>query len=78
MFTSLSGKQYHGNGDRQNPIVQLEIQEFEENIALDGSDKRWWDYSALFQTKNARWRSLMVFLMGFFGQMSGNVRMSLH
>lgn len=24
--------------------------------------------SALFATKNARWRSLMVFLMGFFGK----------
>jgi hypothetical protein len=26
----------------------------------------------LVATHNARWRSLMVFLMGFFGQMSGN------
>ncbi|KAG8987816.1 hypothetical protein FRB90_003124 [Tulasnella sp. 427] len=63
---------YHGNGDRNNPIVQLEIDEFEEAIRLDGSDKRWWDYSDLVKTKNARWRSLMVFLMGLFGQMSGN------
>ncbi|KAG8904949.1 hypothetical protein FRC01_008533 [Tulasnella sp. 417] len=63
---------YHGNGDRNNPIVQLEIDEFEEAIRQDGSDKRWWDYSDLVKTKNARWRSLMVFLMGLFGQMSGN------
>ncbi|KAG8903892.1 hypothetical protein FRB99_002592 [Tulasnella sp. 403] len=63
---------YHGNGDRNNPIVQLEVQEFEEGIELNGSDKRWWDYSALFKTKNARWRSFMVFLMALFGQMSGN------
>ncbi len=27
---------------------------------------------ALVSTHNARWRALMVFLMGFFGQMSGN------
>ncbi|KAG8977218.1 hypothetical protein FRC05_002218 [Tulasnella sp. 425] len=63
---------YHGNGDRNNPIVQLEIDEFDDAIKQNGSDKRWWDYSDLVKTKNARWRSLMVFLMGLFGQMSGN------
>ncbi|TFY77891.1 hypothetical protein EWM64_g6124 [Hericium alpestre] len=63
---------YHGNGDPNHPIVTLQIREFQENIRTDGSDKRWWDYRALFATRNARWRFLMVFLMGFFGQMSGN------
>lgn len=85
----------HGNKDPQNVIVRLEVEEFRENISLNGSDKRWWDYryarssqisfrehgqlivvrmvsSALVKTKNARWRSFMVFLMGLFGQMSGN------
>lgn len=63
---------YHGNGDVNNPIVQLEIEEFQTSISQTGSDKRWWDFKALVSTHNARWRSLMVFLMGFFGQMSGN------
>ncbi|KAL5478802.1 hypothetical protein ACEPAI_2079 [Sanghuangporus weigelae] len=63
---------YHGNGNINNPIVQLQIREFKENISLNGSDKRWWDYGALVKNHNARWRMLMVFLMGFFGQMSGN------
>ncbi|THH08760.1 hypothetical protein EW145_g2484 [Phellinidium pouzarii] len=63
---------YHGNGNINNPIVQLEIEEFQSNIRLDGSDKRWWDFKALVKTRNVRWRALMVFLMGFFGQMSGN------
>lgn len=35
---------YHGNGDPNNPIVQLEIAEFKDNIKLNGSDKRWWDF----------------------------------
>ena len=35
---------YHGNGSRDNPIVQLEWKELKENIKLDASDKRWWDY----------------------------------
>lgn len=63
---------YHGNGDPNHPIVQLEWQEFKENIVTDGSDKRWYDYSELFKTKSARWRSLMVIFMGVFGQFSGN------
>jgi len=63
---------YHGNKNPDSIMVKLEMQEFRDKIALDGTDKRWWDYSALVKTKNARWRSLMVFMMGLFGQMSGN------
>jgi len=63
---------YHGNGDPDNVLVQLEWEEFERNIAIDASDKRWWDYSELFNTPSARWRSFMVLLMGTFGQFSGN------
>ncbi|KAJ3741040.1 general substrate transporter [Lentinula detonsa] len=63
---------YHGNGDVNAPLVQLELREFEESIKLDASDKRWWDYSELVNTANARYRTLMMLMMGFFGQWSGN------
>ncbi|PVF95285.1 general substrate transporter [Serendipita vermifera] len=63
---------YHGNGQENNPVVELEWQEFQDGIKLDASDKRWWDYSELFKTHAARWRFLMVALMGVFGQFSGN------
>ncbi|KZS98016.1 general substrate transporter [Sistotremastrum niveocremeum HHB9708] len=63
---------FHGNNDPTNPVVELEWQEFKESISVDGADKRWWDYSELFKTRSARWRSLMVILMGVFGQFSGN------
>ncbi|KAJ3841779.1 general substrate transporter [Lentinula raphanica] len=63
---------YHGNGDINAPLVQLELKEFEESIRLDASDKRWWDYSELVNTANARYRTLMMLMMGFFGQWSGN------
>jgi len=39
---------YHGNGSRDNPIVQLEWKEIKENIKLDDADKRWWDYVRCF------------------------------
>ncbi|KAJ7591651.1 general substrate transporter [Mycena floridula] len=63
---------YHGNGDENAPLVRLQLKEFEEAIKLDASDKRWWDYSELVNTRNARYRTFMMLLMGFFGQWSGN------
>lgn len=39
---------YHGNGSRDNPIVQIEWKGFKENIKLDDADKRWWDYVRWF------------------------------
>ncbi|KAF5388339.1 hypothetical protein D9615_000635 [Tricholomella constricta] len=63
---------YHGDGDENAPLVQLEWKEFEEAVKLDASDKRWWDYSELVNTRNARYRTFMMLLMGFFGQWSGN------
>ncbi|KAG9102966.1 hypothetical protein FRC07_010112, partial [Ceratobasidium sp. 392] len=63
---------FHGGGDPSSALVELEWREFKEDIAIDGADKRWWDYSGLFATPSARWRSLMVLLMAVFGQFSGN------
>jgi MFS family permease len=41
---------YHSKtGDINSPMIQLEIQEIEERISLDGADKRWWDFRALFK-----------------------------
>jgi hypothetical protein len=47
---------YHGSGDPDAPLVKLEMREFEESIRTDASDKRWWDYSELVNTANARYR----------------------
>ncbi len=40
-------------------------------IQTDASDKRWWDYTALFKTRNARSRLICVMGMAFFGQWYG-------
>lgn len=34
---------YHGGGDPNSKLVKLEVEEMQENIRLDGIDKRWWD-----------------------------------
>ncbi|KAL8292161.1 hypothetical protein RQP46_001627 [Phenoliferia psychrophenolica] len=63
---------YHGNGDVKSPIVDIEFAEFKEDIKIDASDKRWWDFAALFNSHSARWRTAMMVFMGVAGQFSGN------
>ncbi len=55
---------YHGEGDRDSPIVQLEFLEMMDDISITGSDKRWWDYRDLFNSKEVRYRSMLVIAMG--------------
>lgn len=61
---------YHGDGDRDNPFVQLQIRDFEEAISLEGSDKRWWDYRECFNSHNARWRMMCVCMAAVFSQLA--------
>lgn len=59
---------YHGDGDVQSPIVQLEYQEVLEQMQLSRSENPWWDLSELVNTRAARYRLGMVIGMAFFGQ----------
>ncbi|PLB55754.1 putative MFS monosaccharide transporter [Aspergillus steynii IBT 23096] len=63
---------YHGEGDPDHPLVQFQMREMENQISVSSTDKRWWDYSALWKTRSARRRLICVVSMGFFGQWSGN------
>ncbi|PHH91576.1 hypothetical protein CDD83_11112 [Cordyceps sp. RAO-2017] len=62
---------YHGAGDPNHPTVQLEIREFEANIELQKASSVW-NYWALVNTHNARWRFAMMAFMSIFAQLSGN------
>lgn len=65
---------FHGNGNAQSRLVQLEVEEIRESIRQELQDKRiaWWDFRCLFNTHESCWRSLQVLMMGVFGQFSGN------
>ena len=62
---------YHGDGDEQDPVVQLQYHEIIEQSKLFRSENPWWDYRELFNTRAARWRIAMVIGMSFIGQWSG-------
>ncbi|KAH8726235.1 general substrate transporter [Phaeosphaeriaceae sp. PMI808] len=63
---------YHGEGDPNSPIVQLQLHEITEDFAAARNDNPWWDFRELANTKAARYRLAMVIAMAFFGQWSGN------
>lgn len=63
---------YHGEGDRNSPIVHLSYREMIEEIVTEGSDKRWWDYRDLFSTANAWWRNVCVLGMALFSQVTSS------
>ncbi|KAF9468534.1 general substrate transporter [Collybia nuda] len=63
---------HSSNGDYNSPLVDLEMEEIEEKIQVDGVDKTWWDFRPLFTTRADRYRAYMVILIGTFGQLSGN------
>lgn len=63
---------YHGEGNPQAPIVELQIREIVEDMSVTRNDNPWWDFKELFHTGAARYRLYMVILMSFFGQWSGN------
>ncbi|KAK2668618.1 Major facilitator, sugar transporter-like [Fusarium oxysporum f. sp. vasinfectum] len=62
----------HGHGNPDSEWVKLQLHEYEEHLEMDGSDKRWWDYRALFRNKASMYRLTCNCLVSLFGQWAGN------
>lgn len=68
---------YHGNGNPDSLWVHLQMREFEEELELDGADKRWWDYRALFNSRAALYRVLLCAVaVSIFSQWTGQAGVS--
>jgi MFS family permease len=67
---------YHGHGNPESPWVILQLAEYEESLNLDGSDKRWWDYRALFCNRPAVYRLCCNLAISIFSQWAGNAVLS--
>jgi sugar porter (SP) family MFS transporter len=63
---------YHGEGDANSPLVQLQLHEITDDFARTVNPNPWWEFRELFNTRAARYRLAMVIAMAFFGQWSGN------
>ncbi|KAJ6473126.1 general substrate transporter [Mycena sanguinolenta] len=62
---------YHSNDGQMNAVIELEMAEFQEQIAVKREDA-FWDYRVLFRTRNSRWRMTCLALMCVNGQLAGN------
>jgi MFS family permease len=52
--------------------VQLQLREFDEQLELDGADKRWWDYRVLFNSRAAIYRAILCAVaVSAFSQWTG-------
>ncbi|KAJ6538473.1 general substrate transporter [Mycena vulgaris] len=62
--------EYHGDGDANSPLVLLEWRELETCIKIRPADKLW-DYSGLFNSRGARYRTFMISWMAICCLWSG-------
>lgn len=59
---------YHGEGDANSAIPQLQYHEIVEDNNLTRNENPWWDFRELVHTRAARYRLAMVIGMAFIGQ----------
>ncbi|KAL3425382.1 hypothetical protein PVAG01_02173 [Phlyctema vagabunda] len=67
---------YHGEGNPESEWVRLQMREYDELLEIDGADKRWWDYRALFHDKSSWYRVYCNCCVAIFGQWAGNAVLS--
>jgi len=67
---------FHGEGNPESEWVKLQLNEYEELLEMDGADKRWWDYRALFKNRSTCYRLFCNCCITIFGQWAGNAVLS--
>ncbi|KAL1964464.1 hypothetical protein VTN77DRAFT_6890 [Rasamsonia byssochlamydoides] len=60
---------YHGDGNPRSKVAELELEEMQEVISREGSDKRFWDFRGLFNSREDRHRTFLVTCIAWFGQL---------
>jgi hypothetical protein len=63
---------YHGNGNPNDPIINIEMQEIKQALHIDNDVIKNTSYMSFFATKGNRLRLLILCTVGFFSQWSGN------
>ncbi|MCJ1389665.1 hypothetical protein MMC18_002522 [Xylographa bjoerkii] len=63
---------FHGNGNPESEWIKLQLWEYEAHLEMNGADKRWWDYRAVFKNRSSLYRLMSNCLVSLFGQWAGN------
>lgn len=59
---------YHANGDPNDPVVELEMEEIREALRIDRENATNTSYLSFFKTKGNRLRFWIILAVGFFSQ----------
>ena len=63
---------WHGQGNPDSPWVKLQLEEYDGFLNLEGADKKWWDYRALFRNRASRYRLACNCVFSICAQWAGN------
>jgi hypothetical protein len=63
---------YHANGNPQDPLRGIEMEEIREALRIDRGISQNTSYLSFFRTKGNRLRFWLILTVGFFSQWSGN------
>lgn len=64
---------YHSkDGNTESPLIRLQVAEIEESISINGADRQFWNFKALFNTAANRYRFGLCIMISCWGQLSGN------
>lgn len=63
---------YHADGDAADPLVRIEMEEIREALRIDLEVVRNSSYVSFLKTRGNRLRLVLVVVVGFFSQWSGN------
>ncbi|KAH8170021.1 sugar transporter domain-containing protein [Sarocladium implicatum] len=63
---------FHGKGNPESEWVKLQINEYNSFLEMEGTDKTWWDYRALFRNRASIYRLACNCIVSLFGQWAGN------
>ncbi|KAK6584387.1 hypothetical protein PZA11_002611 [Diplocarpon coronariae] len=62
---------WHGNGNSESEWVKLQMWEYEAHLEMDGADKHWRDYRALFRNRTSIYRLACNCCVSLLGQWAG-------
>lgn len=66
---------FHGKGNADSEWVKLQLAEYEQFLEMEGTDKTWWDYRALFRNRASIYRLSCNCIVSLFGQWAGNSKL---
>ncbi|KAI1178336.1 lactose permease [Nemania sp. FL0916] len=69
---------YHGEGDPNSPLVQLQYHEIIEEYHACKDENPWWDYRELFNTRAARYRLAMPEMIEAAGITNTNTQLLIN